>query len=81
MEGLPLDEYREIEPLYDELLKVLPSWEIMTVKKLQREYRLGYNRAARLLERLSQEGHLHWHQRTGDFAPVRTAARTIPEHM
>jgi S-DNA-T family DNA segregation ATPase FtsK/SpoIIIE len=61
----------EIDPLYNQLKPIIGSWAEISVSKLQREYRLGYNRASRLLETFAEVGVINWDKRTGKYSALR----------
>lgn len=61
----------EIDPLYNQLKPIIGTWPEISVSKLQREYRLGYNRAARLLEMFAEVGAINWDKRTGKYSALR----------
>jgi DNA segregation ATPase FtsK/SpoIIIE-like protein len=65
-------EYRELEPLWDQLKAEVPLWDSISITRVQRTYRFGYNRAARLLESLAEYGVLSWNKRTGQFSRAST---------
>ncbi|HTP49547.1 MAG TPA: DNA translocase FtsK [Anaeromyxobacteraceae bacterium] len=44
------------DPVYDEALSLVSRMEEVSVSKLQREMRLGYNKAAKIIERMEREG-------------------------
>lgn len=46
------DEYREVESLYTQAKTEIPLMQKISISTVQRHYKIGYNRAARLLERL-----------------------------
>ena len=46
----------EDDPVYDEALALVSRMEEVSVSKLQREMRLGYNKAAKIVERMEREG-------------------------
>jgi S-DNA-T family DNA segregation ATPase FtsK/SpoIIIE len=46
----------EEDPRYDEALDLVSRMEEVSVSKLQREMRLGYNKAAKIIERMEREG-------------------------
>jgi S-DNA-T family DNA segregation ATPase FtsK/SpoIIIE len=46
----------EEDPAYDEALALVSRMEEVSVSKLQREMRLGYNKAAKIVERMEREG-------------------------
>jgi S-DNA-T family DNA segregation ATPase FtsK/SpoIIIE len=46
----------EDDPVYDEALALVARLEEVSVSKLQREMRLGYNKAAKIIERMEREG-------------------------
>jgi DNA segregation ATPase FtsK/SpoIIIE, S-DNA-T family len=46
----------EEDPVYDEALALVSRMEEVSVSKLQREMRLGYNKAAKIVERMEREG-------------------------
>jgi S-DNA-T family DNA segregation ATPase FtsK/SpoIIIE len=48
--------YDEDDPVYDEALDLVSRMEEVSVSKLQREMRLGYNKAAKIIERMEREG-------------------------
>lgn len=61
------EEYRELEPLYERAKQEIPTWDSITISTVQRNYRLGYNRAHRMLEVLVDAGVLHWDHVTGAY--------------
>jgi S-DNA-T family DNA segregation ATPase FtsK/SpoIIIE len=46
----------EDDPVYDQALDLVSQMEEVSVSKLQREMRLGYNKAAKIVERMEREG-------------------------
>jgi len=44
------------DPVYDQALDLVSRMEEVSVSKLQREMRLGYNKAAKIVERMEREG-------------------------
>jgi DNA segregation ATPase FtsK/SpoIIIE, S-DNA-T family len=54
-EGGP-GSYDEDDPVYDQALELVSRMEEVSVSKLQREMRLGYNKAAKIVERMEREG-------------------------
>lgn len=48
-------QFKELEPFYPQAVEFAMSEETMSIVKLQRKFRLGYIRAARLIERLVAE--------------------------
>jgi len=46
----------EDDPVYDEAVALVARMEEVSVSKLQREMRLGYNKAAKIIERMEREG-------------------------
>ncbi|HEY6004273.1 MAG TPA: DNA translocase FtsK 4TM domain-containing protein [Anaeromyxobacter sp.] len=46
----------EDDPVYDEAVELVSRMEEVSVSKLQREMRLGYNKAAKIIERMEREG-------------------------
>lgn len=65
------DEYRECETQYDQLLASVQKWPEISVVRVQRQFQFGYNRAARLLETLAENGHIHWDSLTGKYSPIK----------
>ncbi len=51
--GLDADED---DPVYDQAIELVSRMEEVSVSKLQREMRLGYNKAAKIIERMEREG-------------------------
>jgi len=51
--GLDVDED---DPVYDQAIELVSRMEEVSVSKLQREMRLGYNKAAKIIERMEREG-------------------------
>jgi S-DNA-T family DNA segregation ATPase FtsK/SpoIIIE len=51
--GLDADED---DPVYDQAIELVSRMEEVSVSKLQREMRLGYNKAAKIVERMEREG-------------------------
>lgn len=56
IDTMNLEEYRELEPLYDQAKEFVSTLRTMSVSRMQRQFTLGYNRASRLCERLQEEG-------------------------
>lgn len=52
----PLDILEEDEQLYKEIIEFITHVEEISISLLQRKFRIGYNRSARLIERLQAEG-------------------------
>jgi S-DNA-T family DNA segregation ATPase FtsK/SpoIIIE len=46
----------EDDPIYDQAIELVSRLEEVSVSKLQREMRLGYNKAAKIIERMEREG-------------------------
>ncbi len=46
----------EDDPVYDQAIELVSRMEEVSVSKLQREMRLGYNKAAKIVERMEREG-------------------------
>jgi S-DNA-T family DNA segregation ATPase FtsK/SpoIIIE len=46
----------EDDPVYDQAVELVSHMEEVSVSKLQREMRLGYNKAAKIIERMEREG-------------------------
>jgi S-DNA-T family DNA segregation ATPase FtsK/SpoIIIE len=44
------------DPVYDQAIEIVARMEEVSVSKLQREMRLGYNKAAKIIERMEREG-------------------------
>jgi S-DNA-T family DNA segregation ATPase FtsK/SpoIIIE len=44
------------DPAYDQALELVAQMDEVSVSKLQREMRLGYNKAAKIIERMEREG-------------------------
>jgi DNA segregation ATPase FtsK/SpoIIIE-like protein len=69
----------EIDPLYNQLKPIIGAWEEISVLRLQREYRLGYNRSARLLEMFAEVGAINWDKVTGKYSAPRQPANRSAE--
>lgn len=52
------DDEFENDPLYDELVDFIATVEEISISMIQRHYRIGFNRSARLIHRLEVDGHL-----------------------
>ena len=46
------------DPMYNEILEFIKSCDLVSASYLQRKFRIGYPRAARLIEVLNEEGHI-----------------------
>jgi S-DNA-T family DNA segregation ATPase FtsK/SpoIIIE len=44
------------DPAYDQALDLISRMQEVSVSKIQREMRLGYNKAAKIIERMEREG-------------------------
>jgi DNA segregation ATPase FtsK/SpoIIIE-like protein len=62
------EEFRELEPMYEQAKTEIPLMPSITISSVQRQYRFGYNRAAHMLERLAQYGVLNYDRRTGAYS-------------
>ena len=65
---MSLEDFKAYEPLYDQALQFAKAEPTMSVSKMQRHFRLGYNRAARLCERLAADGVLIFNRTTGSWS-------------
>jgi DNA segregation ATPase FtsK/SpoIIIE-like protein len=65
---LTLEEFKDCEPLYAEAAEFAKSESTMSISKMQRKLRLGYNRAARLCERLQADGVLIFNNMEGGWS-------------
>jgi len=54
--GEQLDEDGESDPLYDEAVAFVTETRRVSVSSVQRKFRIGYNRAARIVEQMEQSG-------------------------
>jgi len=54
-DGLPLEDEGPDE-LYDQAIAALSDMRFISISLLQRKLRVGYNRAARMIERMEREG-------------------------
>ena len=48
----------ETDPLYNEVCEYLNDVDEISISSLQRKYRVGFNRSARLIEMLERDGHI-----------------------
>jgi hypothetical protein len=71
-------DYRAIEPLYQTCRAQIPTWDRVDVQRVQRTYRFGYNRAARMLEHLAEVGVLCWDSITGKYSAPAATSRETP---
>lgn len=62
------DELKELEPLYPQAVEFAKGEAGMSISKMQRKFQIGYNRAARLCERLATEGVLSFNNMTGAYS-------------
>jgi DNA segregation ATPase FtsK/SpoIIIE-like protein len=62
------DELKELEPLYPQAVEFAKSEASMSISKLQRKFQIGYNRAARMIERLAADGVLTFNNMTGAYS-------------
>jgi DNA segregation ATPase FtsK/SpoIIIE-like protein len=61
------DELKELEPLYMQAVQFAQDSDSMSISKLQRHFTIGYNRAARIIERLAADGVLTFNNMTGAY--------------
>ena len=54
--GFAADAELEFDPLYDQALHVVVEKGQASTSMIQRVFRIGYNRAARILETMEREG-------------------------
>jgi S-DNA-T family DNA segregation ATPase FtsK/SpoIIIE len=50
------ESYEELDPLYEEAKQVVLQDRKTSISYLQRKLQIGYNRSARVIEQLEQEG-------------------------
>ncbi len=55
-DGMPVDADAEADPLYDQAVAVVLQHKRASISLVQRHLRIGYNRAARLLEQMEKSG-------------------------
>jgi len=55
-DGLPMGEEGEYDELYDIAVKLVSETKQASISMIQRRFRIGYNRAARLIEKMELEG-------------------------
>lgn len=60
-------EYLEMEPLYPQAVEFTKVNSTMSITRLQRNFRIGYNRAQRLIEQLCADGYLKRNNITGAY--------------
>ena len=48
----------DTDPLYNEVCQYLREVDEISISSLQRKYRVGFNRSARLIEMLERDGHV-----------------------
>jgi DNA segregation ATPase FtsK/SpoIIIE-like protein len=65
---MELEEFKELEPLYSQAAEFAKSEPTISISKMQRKFMIGYNRAARLCERLAVDGVLVFNNLTGGYA-------------
>lgn len=61
---MELEEFKELEPLHALAVEFAKAEKTMNITKMQRKFRIGYNRAARLCERLADDGVLEFNRTT-----------------
>jgi S-DNA-T family DNA segregation ATPase FtsK/SpoIIIE len=54
--GVELDRFGEADPLYDDAVAFVISSRRASISAVQRQLRIGYNRAARLVEQMEAAG-------------------------
>lgn len=59
------DQYPDIEPLYEQAKEFASAEVSMSISKMQQRFKIGYNRAARLCEKLAEDGVLIYNRDTG----------------
>lgn len=62
---MDLEQFTALEPLYAQAAEFAKSEPTMGIPKMQRKFMIGYNRAARLCERLAADGVLVFNNMTG----------------
>jgi DNA segregation ATPase FtsK/SpoIIIE-like protein len=60
-------EWKELEPLYPQAIEFAKANNSMSITKLQRKFRIGYNRASRIIERLAADKILSFNNMTGAY--------------
>lgn len=61
------DEFLELEPLYLPATEFAKGETSMSISKMQRQFQIGYNRAARIVERLADDKVLEFNRLTGAY--------------
>lgn len=67
------DEFLELEPLYPKATEFAKSEATMSISKMQRQFQIGYNRAARIVERLADDKVLTFDRMTGAYSRAPSA--------
>lgn len=63
---MTFDEYLEVEPLWQQAVDIVRSTNDARISHVQRNLRIGYNRAAWLLEWMEKKAIVSWDPITGD---------------
>lgn len=54
--GLTLDGDEELDPLFDQAVGFVVEKRRASISGVQRQFRIGYNRAARIIEQMEAQG-------------------------
>jgi S-DNA-T family DNA segregation ATPase FtsK/SpoIIIE len=77
-EAGPLEKDWEKDEYYDDAVKLVIDKDKASISMIQRKFRIGYNRAARIVDRMESEGIVS----ESDGCTARDVlAEEVPEHI
>ncbi|HHQ0097998.1 TPA: DNA translocase FtsK, partial [Listeria monocytogenes] len=76
-DDIPEVEGEVTDELYHEAVELVVEMQTASVSMLQRKFRIGYNRAARLIDEMEQRGVVGPHEGS---KPRRVNVEVSPEH-
>ena len=50
------DQYDELDPLFDQVVTFVVEKQLVSISGVQRQFRIGYNRSAAIVEQLEYQG-------------------------
>lgn len=78
---LGIEENQELDPLYDQAVRIVTETRRASISNVQRRLKIGYNRAARILEEMEHAGIVSSMQANGNREVLAAPPPTVDENF